>query len=312
MIRRVELRHLRYFVTVAEEKSVTRAASRLGVSQPPLSRQIRDLERELGVDLFDRSTTGVRLTEGGETFLAEARAVLGRADEAVESLGHFALGKRGKVRIGHASGVLTLDVFSRALRSFSRRHPHVSVDLREMTTQGILRGLRDRTLDIALVVPISPGDFEGLAVEHVAAYAVYVAVSRKHRFARLRTVPLRDLAREPILGRSRHEYPEAHAGTLKILAPYTRSPKIVEEYDSFASLIAGVEAGRGAAFIVRIRSLIAGKRLVLRPLKPAPPLMPVAVAYRPDGLSAAAAAFLAAASAARSKNFRSLGPIFSN
>lgn len=300
----MELRHLRYFVAVAEEKSVTRAAARLHVSQPPLSRQIRDLERELGAKLFDRSTKGVHLTDAGETFLAEAHGVLRRADEAVARLEAVALGKRGRIQIGHASGVLTLDVFSRALRSFSRTHPHVSVGLREMTTKEILRGLRDRTLDIALGVTVSPGDFEGLAIENLAAYPTYVAVGRKHRFARLRAVPLSDFAREPIVTHSRHDYPEAHAGMLKILAPYTRSPKIVEEYDSFASIIAAVEAGRGAALIARVMPLVASKRLVLRPLKPAL-LLPVGVAYRRDGLSAVAAAFLAAASAARSRRSQS-------
>ena len=305
----MELRHLRYFVAVGEEKSVTRAAARLHISQPPLSRQLRDLERELGVSLFDRSTRSACLSEAGEVFLVEARSVLQRASEAVDLVNALAAGKRGKVRVGHASGVLTLEIFGRTLRSFSRAHPRVSVDLRERTTRGILRGLRDRSLDIAFVVPTSLGDFAGLTVENLASYPVYVTVNRKHRFARLRAVHLSELAREPIVERSRHEYPEAHAGVLQILAPYTRSPNIVDEYDSFASLVAAVEAGRGVAFIVPIASLTAGKRLVQRPVKPALPLVPVAVAYRPDGLSPAAAAFLAAAKAARPKQSGPSGPI---
>jgi DNA-binding transcriptional LysR family regulator len=303
----MELRHLRYFITVAEEENVTRAAARLHVSQPPLSRQIRDLEKELGVSLFDRSANGLRLTAAGETFLADARSVLERAEAAVERVQAVALGKQGKVRVGHASA--TVDILRRALRSFSRTHPNVSIDLREMTSQGILRGLRNRTLDVALTVAISPRDFEGLAVEDLGAYPIHVAVSKKHRFARLREVPLADLAREPLVGRSRTEYPEAHAGVLKILAPYTRSPSFVEEYDSFASLIAAVEAGRGVALVVQIMSLIAGKRLVLRPLKPAPPLLPVAMVYRTEAVAAATVAFLAAARAARPKQSRSSRPI---
>jgi DNA-binding transcriptional LysR family regulator len=303
----MELRHLRYFVTVAEEENVTRAARRLHVSQPPLSRQVRDLERELGVSLFDRGANGVRLTEAGQTFLVEARAVLQRADEAVELVQAVAAGKRGKVRVGHASPAV--EILRRALRSFSRTHPHVSVDLREETSRAMLRGLRDRTLDVALTVAISPRDFEGLAVESLGAHPVRVAVNRKHRFARLREVPLREVAREPIVAFTRSEHPEAYAGVLKILAPYTRSPKIVEEYDSFTSLIAAVEAGRGVALIVQIMSLIAGDRLVLRPLKPAPPQLPIAMAYRKDGISAATAAFLAATRAATPKRSRSAGPI---
>jgi DNA-binding transcriptional LysR family regulator len=304
----MELRHLRYFVTVADEENVTRAAARLHVSQPPLSRQIRDLERELGVSLFERSANGLRLTEAGETFLAEARGVLESADEAVERVKAVALGKRGKVRVGYASGAV--DIFRRALRSFSRSHPHVSVDLREMTTQRILRGLRDRSLDVALIIPISPRLFEGLAVEDFGAYRIGAAVSRNHRFARMREVPLREFAREPIVVRSRDEHPEAQAGVLKILAPYTRSPNFVGEFDSFASLLAAVEAGRGVMLLVQLRSLIAGKHLVLRPVKPALPLLPFAVAFRTDGVSAATASFLAATRAARPKQSRSSGSIF--
>jgi DNA-binding transcriptional LysR family regulator len=299
----MELRHLRYFVAVAEEKSVTRAASRLHVSQPPLSRQIRDLERELGVNLFDRSASGVRLTEAGETFLADARGILDRAAEAVEHVKAVALGKQGKLRVGHASG--TIDIFRRVLRSFSKTHPRVSVALREMTDQETLRGLRDRSLDVALIVPhFSPRDFEGLALESFGTYPVNVVVSRNHRFARLREVSLGDVAREPIVGRCRIEYPEAHAALLEILGPYTHSPRLVDEYDSFASLLAAVEAGRGVTFLIQVSSLIAGKRLVLRPLKPALPPLPLAVAYRPDGLSTAASAFLAATRAARPKRSR--------
>jgi LysR family transcriptional regulator, benzoate and cis,cis-muconate-responsive activator of ben and cat genes len=303
----MELRHLRYFVTVAEEENVTRAAARLHLSQPPLSRQIRDLERELGVNLFDRSANGVRLTEAGETFLAEARSVLELADRAVERVQAVGLGKQGRVRVGHAAAAI--DVLRRALPSFSRTHPDVSIDLREMTSQGMLRALRDRTLDVALTVAISPHDLEGLVVEPLGAYAICLAMSKKHRFTRLREVPLADVAQEPIAGRNRNEYPEAHAAVLQILAPYTRSPNFVEEYDSFASLIAAVEAGRGVAFVVHIMSRIAGKRLVMRPLKPAPPRLPVVMAYRTGGVSAATAAFLAATRAAKPKPSRKAGPI---
>ena len=305
----MELRHLRYFIAVAEEENVTRAAARLHVSQPPLSRQIRDLERELDVSLLDRSAHGVRLTEAGRTFLAEARSVIERAELAVERLQSLALGKHGKVRVGHAAAAI--DILRRALPSFSRKHPGVSVELREMTSQGMLRALRDRSLDVALTVAISPHDFDGLAFEDLGAYPICLAMSRKHKFARLREVPLSKVAKEPIAGRDRLEYPEAHAAVLQILAPYTQSPNFVEEFDSFASLIAAVEAGRGVAFVVQVMSRIAGKRLVLRPLDPAPPRLPVVMGYRAGALSVATAAFVAATRAAKPKPSRSAGPILS-
>jgi DNA-binding transcriptional LysR family regulator len=295
----MELRHLRYFVAVAEEKSFTRAAARLHVSQPPLSRQIRDLEREIGVNLFDRNTNGVRLTEAGETFFVDARSLLASTEDAIQRAKAVVFGQQEKIRIGHASG--TIDIFGRALQSFSRSHPRVGVSLREMTDQGILRGLRDRTLDVALIVPISPRDFEGFVVESFGAYPLGVVMSRAHQFARLREVPLGAIANEPIIGRCRVEYPEAHAGLLELLAPYTRSPGVVEEYDTFSSLLAAVEAGRGVSLLVQHKALIAGKQLTLRPIKPALPPIPLAVAYRPDGASAATTAFVAAAKAVRPK-----------
>jgi DNA-binding transcriptional LysR family regulator len=304
----MELRHLRYFVAVAEEKSVTRAALRLHVSQPPLSRQIRDLENELGVNLFDRSASGVRLTGAGVLFLAKANGVLQRAQDAADAVRAFALGKHGNVCVGFASG--TIGLLGRALRSFSRTHPQIGVELREMTTQAILRGLRDRKLDVAFVVPTSPRDFDGLVVDELAAFPTGVVVSKRHRFARLREVPLKEVAREPIVERSRAEFPEAHAAMLKILAPYTASPNLVGEHDSFASLLAAVEAGRGVAFLIQVKSLIAGKRLELRPVTPALPLIPLAVAYHEDAVSDAAAAFLAVTRAARPKRSRSSRPIF--
>jgi LysR family transcriptional regulator, benzoate and cis,cis-muconate-responsive activator of ben and cat genes len=98
----MQLRHLRYFIAVAEEQNVTRAAARLHVSQPPLSRQIRDLENELGISLFDRGAKAVRLTEAGRVFLVEAQAVLRRADQAVEMARAVASGQRGEIHVGYA------------------------------------------------------------------------------------------------------------------------------------------------------------------------------------------------------------------
>lgn len=296
----MELRHLRYFVAVAEEQNITRAAARLYVSQPPLSRQIRDLESELGVRLFDRSARAVRLTEAGKIFLSEARCTLERADEAVYAIKAFALGGRGRVRIGYAASP-TVELLPRILRSFRQTHPQIGVDLQELSHRGMARGLQERTLDAALIVSISPQEFSGFAIEELGSYPVRVAFNKKHRFARMREVPLSDLADEPIITLNRKENPEARAGLLKILAPATNSPNIVEEYDDVMSRIAAVDAGRGVTLDFQSLSAIAGQRLLFRPLKPAPPPLPIAIAYRPNGISKAIAAFVAAARAVKTR-----------
>jgi len=118
----MELRHLRYFVAVAEEQNVTRAAVRLHVSQPPISRQIRDLEDELGIALFNREAKTVRLTEAGRVFLTEARIILQRADDAVQMAKAVAGGKHGEIHVGYAPS-LTVELLPQALKYFRESNP---------------------------------------------------------------------------------------------------------------------------------------------------------------------------------------------
>src|SRR5262245_51156880 len=151
----MELRHLRYFVAVAEEQNVTRAAARLHVSQPPLSRQIRDLEDELGIALFEHGAKAVRLTEVGRVFLTEARAALRRVDDAVQMVKAAAQGQRGEIHVGYAPS-LAVELLPRVLKTFQDSNPGVRVQLHDSSTQEMLRGLRDGKLHIALLVQVSP------------------------------------------------------------------------------------------------------------------------------------------------------------
>jgi len=303
----MELRHLRYFVAVAEELNFTRAAARLHVSLPPLSRQIRDLERELGLELLVRNTRSVRLTEAGRMFQLEAAAILQRANEAVESMMALAQSHHSRVRVGYAASP-TIEILPRALRRFHEMKPNVRVELHDMSTQAMLRSLRERTLDVALIVSLAPPEFAGLTVEEIATYPIRVAMHSKHRFTRLQRVRLRDIAGESLVTFSRDGYPEAHQGLAKILAPYTRSPKIVAEYDTSVSLIAGVEAGQGIALLFETAGRLAGGRLVLRPLEPEPPPLPISVAYSSVKASSATLSFVDAAKGAGQKASKNRRP----
>ena len=296
----MELRHLRYFVAVAEEQNVSVAAKRLHISRPPLSRQIRDLETEMGVALFKRSTKAIRLTEAGKVLLFEARAVLQRVEDAVALTKSVANQKRSQVHVGYTIPP-AVEILPRTLRAFQRTNPRVSVDLRMMSEQKMLRALRSGDLDVALTVYVEPKHFEGLSVEDLGTYALVVAAHKNHQFARLREVPMSNVARQSILAFSPDEYPGYQAFLAKILLPYMAALKIVAEYESLESIIAGVEAGRGVAILYQGITRIAGKRLVLRPLKPAPPSPPIVIAYRKEGVSATVAGFVEAARTAKLK-----------
>src|ERR1051326_8113956 len=162
----MELRHLRYFVAVAEEQNVSRAATRLHISQPPLSRQIRDLEHELGIALFARGSKPVRLTEAGRAFLAEARALLQHAEGVMQMAKAVASGERGEIHVGYAPS-LTVELLPRALRYFRESNPGVHVQLYDLSTQEMLGGLRDGKLQAALLVKVLPQALTGLDFEEL-------------------------------------------------------------------------------------------------------------------------------------------------
>jgi DNA-binding transcriptional LysR family regulator len=290
-VRPMELRHLRYFIAVAEEQNITRAAKRLHVSQPPLSRQIRDLETEMGLALFERSARAISLTEAGRLFLLEARAVVHRVEDAISFTKSIANRKPSRVRVGCCASS-TVEIIPRALRAFQRTNPQVTVDLRRTLIQDMPGALRSGELDVCLGMCGSLEDFRGLSIEPLGAYPLRVAVHKRHRFARLRTVPMSEFVKQTIL---------VAQGQLKLLLPHVYGLKTMEEYDGLESLVAGVESGRGVTIVSQVISRIFGSRLVLRPLKPSPQPPQIVAAYRKEGLSATIAAFVAAVKTAKLK-----------
>lgn len=289
----MELRHLRYFVAVAEEQNVTRAAVRLHVSQPPLSRQIRALEGELGVSLFEHGVKSIRLTDAGRVFLVEASAVIRRAEEAVQAVKAVASGRCGEIQVGYAPS-LTVEILPRGLRALQETHPGVRVQLHDLSTEAMLQGLREGSLHVALIIRPLMKALRGLRFEELRRYPVCVAVHPSHRLARTRRVRLEAVSAERLIGYRREDYPEYHDWVAGLFPGTRVAPLIAEEHDSATSLIAAVEAGRGIALVQKGFECLAGPRLVLRPITPAQAPFVVGVAYRPEGSSAAAKAFLAA------------------
>ena len=290
----MELRHLRYFVAVAEEENVTRAAARLHVSQPGLSRQIRDLEDEIGFLLLERSAKSVRLTEAGRTFLIEARAVLQRADDAVKAARAKAGGAEGEIHAGYAPS-LTVQILPRALRKFQTEFPRVRVMLHDLSTEEMLAGLHQGKLQLALGVQPPRKMLRGLRFKELGCYSICVAVPPGHRLARARRVKLSELAGEPLIAYSRKEYPEFHDFMDALFKQGEPRPRIVEEHDGVTSLIAAVESGRGIALAPDCLACMVGPRLKLIPLSPAGPPIIVGALTREENTPELVEKFITAA-----------------
>jgi DNA-binding transcriptional LysR family regulator len=266
----------------------------LHLSQPALSRQIRDLECELGFSLFERTARSLRLTEAGRVFLVETRAVLQRAEDAVSMAKSVALGERGELHVGYAPSP-TGRILGPTLRAFETRGGHVQVRLHDLSTEEMLSGLREGRLQIAFMAKPSRRLLQGLHFEELTRDPMRLAVPPGHSFAQLRSVPVRQAAKERLLAFSRKDYPEYYEYLTALLASAGVSSQIAEEHDSAASLVAAVEAGRGVAVVTETISCFSGSRLKLIPLSPAPEPLVIGAAWRKEGLVPAAKHFWLAA-----------------
>lgn len=289
----MELRHLRYFVAVAEAENVSRAALKLHVSQPGVSRQIRDLEDEIGFALFERGAKSLRLTAAGKVFLQEVREVLSHAEAAVKKARAVANSK-GEIHVGYAPSP-TVELLPCALHTFQNLAPGVRVDLHDLSSEEMLRGLHDGKLDLCLMVRVPARALRGLKFELLKEYPTCVALGRDHPLARFKEISLRQIAGEPLLAYARAGYPEYHDMLAEIFGPLGVKPRIAEEHDSAPGLIAATEIGRGVAIVASVMGILAGGRILLRPLKPSPAPLAVGAAFNPKKFSAAAQKFLEAA-----------------
>ncbi len=290
----MELRHLRYFVAVAEEQNITRAAERLHISQPPLSRQVRDLEGELDVVLFERTAKSLRLTDAGRVFLTEARAVLMRVEEATQTVRAMATGQHGEVNVAYAPS-LTVELLPAALREFQQRRPGVRVILHDLSTEAMLDGLREGSLHVALTIRPPKSSLASLVFHELCRYPICLAAHPSHPLARSRAVSLRSVGKERLLGFTLRDYPEYHDWFARLFKPLGEIPRVSEEYDSATSLIAAVETGRGVALVSQSFTCFVGRRLKLRPVKPAPAPFLVGIVSRRESLADATREFVEAA-----------------
>ncbi len=273
----MELRHLRYFLAVAEALNFTKAAALLRVAQPALSRRVQDLEDEIGVDLLKRSPRGVVLTAEGKLFLEKTRQILKLADESVEQVRALARGEEGELHMGYAPAP-TVEILPPALAAFQKAFPRVRVLLHDFSEQELIDGLRNGRLELALMPRGAGPQSVGLEFETLRSYPICVAVAPKHRFARLKTITLEMVAAEPMIGFNRKDYPEYYVGLDRLFEPLGIKPCVVVECDSSSSLITEIETGRGVAIASPVLRHASGKRLLYRPLTGTTEVLSVGIA----------------------------------
>lgn len=291
MISGIELRHLRYFVAVAEESSFRRAAARLHISQPPLSRQIGALEERLGVGLFERAGRRVGLTEAGRVYLGEARLLLARFEEGVEAARGAGRGEVGRLRIGY-EGSSVYDLIPSSVRVFRRRFPRVRLSLLEMPGADQAGALREGRLDVGFVVPTAGGDGGALVFEALLREPLVAVLPGGHPLAAGDEVDPGELAGEPfVLGPSRPD-DALRERVVAVCRGAGFAPRVVQEAGEVQAVLGIVAAELGVALLPDSVRALGREGVVYRPLPPLPEAgLELAMARRRDGASPAARAF---------------------
>ncbi|KPH87161.1 LysR family transcriptional regulator [Komagataeibacter intermedius] len=246
----MDLRHLRYFVAVAENGSFTRAAEQLGIEQPPLSQQIKQLENELGVLLFQRLTRGVRLTDIGLVLLDQARALLGMQQQFLATAQGLARGEKGHIRVGLAGAVSLLPMIPLTVRRFREVWPDVTIYLEESNTPALRKSLHDRAIDIAIVRPPVP-DGAGLLVSPLLEEETVVALPKGHPLAIHRHLELEMLVDEPFIIFPRELGPGFHDAILSACHNAGFTPRMGQQAPQIASTVPLVAAGLGVSVVPR-------------------------------------------------------------
>jgi DNA-binding transcriptional LysR family regulator len=297
----MELRHLRYFVAVAETENVSRAALKLHISQPAVSRQVRDLEDEIGLPLLTRAGKSVRLTDAGRMFLKEARAILEDTNEAVVKVRVVGGKRETELKVGDFP-LLAARIMPRLLRDYQKSMPNVHVKLHDWPVEKEIAAVRERQLQLAIIIPPLIGNWRReLRFEKLMSIRVCLAVSCNHPFAQRKAVSLTEAAREPFIGLSHEEYPQHRVYVHAIFARAKHKPRFVEEHDGWAELFSAVDAGAGVAIASDAFDYAFDDRVKLLPLTPEPERVPVGIISRKGKLSPAAEKFCECAKEAFSR-----------
>ncbi len=246
----MELRHFRYFVAAAREEHFGRAAKRLGVAQPALSRRIADLEAELGVTLFERLPRGVKLSAAGAEFLKEIAPALEAIDDAVSARKH---GRKpgGEIRLGFSEIASHHGRIPAALKIFRAAEPSIRLELLTIGSLAQIQALQDKSIDAAIVydMHLESGALQKFQHRTLNRGSIMLAVPRTHRLARKKHVTAKDLLHEPVLWPRREGAPRLHDRLMKSCRAAGLAPTIFQETATWSSLLSLVSADMGVGFV---------------------------------------------------------------
>ena len=265
----LELRHLRYFIAVATELHFGRAAEKLHIAQPPLSHQIRQLETELGFELFTRTKRSVMLTPAGQAFLIQVNQIFQQLEQAIEIGRKTSRGELGQISIGFV-GSATYNILPVLLQQFRDRYPEVQIELHELTTDRQLIWLREGKIDVGLMrPPISEPD---VTSEIVFEEALIVALPANHPLATVDSIDLRLLAREPFILFPRQLAPGLYDPIITICQAAGFSPVVVQECIQMQTTISLVSANLGVSIVPESIQQVQRSGVVYKPIQDLTPI----------------------------------------
>ena len=273
----MELRHLRYFSAVAKTLNFRAAAAELNLSTPALSKQIRDLEAEIGVRLLDRDTTRVELTKAGAAFLEETSAILLHVGAAAQRARDVAQGNRGRLSIGNI-GPIAVNHLAASLGKFCARHPGVEIDLIDMDMPSQVGALSRKEIDVGFIPASGLNSLpSALASELVFSTPLCAVLGADHRLAVLGSVPLAELSKERLLCISGGRQSLNRAYIRGILEGRGLKAHRLVDVKGFESLLAMIAGGQGVSLLAGRSGLTRVDNLVVRPLKETGPDLQVAI-----------------------------------
>jgi DNA-binding transcriptional LysR family regulator len=297
----MDLRQIRYFLVLANELNFTRAAGRLHISQPPLTRQIQQLEASMGVVLFERTTRGVALTQAGAVFLEEARKIVALTDQATNKTRLAHQGQLGRLDIG-VFGSAILNVIPTLLIELRKTHPDIVISLQNTTKIQQVEAVREKRLDIGFnrVFP----EVEDLVVETVMMESLYVAMHKDHELVRRRTLAVKDLNNQPLILFPNNVRPTFADNVVALLRDEGLTPNVVHEVEDVMTCIALVSAGLGMAVVPESAVNLQLPGVRYHPLRSAEAKVDLSCVYRADNASPALMVFLDIARKVRSRKIK--------